>query len=129
LSGYLKLAGRLLSVEGSARWAEAWNFGPSITGEAKVADLANALVKAWGSGRWTTPADVSRNVEAATLRIASDKAVSKLGWQPRWGIDETVRRTVNWYQHFYRDQETSMRQHSLDDIAAYESARQELEGL
>jgi CDP-glucose 4,6-dehydratase len=128
LSGYLTLAARLFPVEESAQWTEAWNFGPSITGEAKVSDLANALVKGWGSGRWSTPVQASGNVEAATLRIASDKAVSLLGWQPRWGLNETVRRTVDWYQHFYLDQASSMREHSLHDIASYESARGELEG-
>jgi CDP-glucose 4,6-dehydratase len=121
LSGYLALAGHLLSDERPAKWAEAWNFGPSVNDEARVADLATALVKAWGSGRWTTPSDSAVNVEAKTLRIAIDKAVSTLGWQPRWHLDETVSRTVDWYRHFYQEPKNSMRKHSLDDIVAYEA--------
>jgi CDP-glucose 4,6-dehydratase len=120
LSGYLRLAARLLS-DTPAMWAEAWNFGPMINDEAKVADLATALVGAWGSGGWTTPTDMSPDVEAKTLRIAIDKAVSTLGWRPRWHLDEAVKRTVDWYRHFYDDPNGTMRQHSLDDIAAYES--------
>ena len=122
LSGYLTLAGRLLSDERPATWAQAWNFGPSVQDEARVGDLASAVVKAWGSGRWTTPPDTAGNVEAKSLRIAIDKAVSILGWQPRWHLDETVSRTVAWYRHFYQDPRASMRKHSLDDIAAYEAA-------
>ena len=49
LSGYLRLAGLLLADEQPARWAEAWNFGPSIIDEATVADLATAVVKNWGA--------------------------------------------------------------------------------
>jgi len=125
LSGYLTLAGRLISDENPARWAEAWNFGPSIIDEATVADLANALIKDWGAGGWTTPPGPAVHDEAKTLRIASDKAVSLLGWQPRWNLDETVNRTVGWYRHFYQDPGSSMRDHSLDDIASYEATSRE----
>jgi CDP-glucose 4,6-dehydratase len=122
LSGYLKLAGRLLADEHPATWAEAWNFGPSLIDEAKVADLADALIKAWGTGRWSTPSDSPLNDEAQSLRIASDKAVSMLSWHPRWHLEETVRRTMDWYRHFYQEPKNSMRAHSLDDIEAYEAA-------
>lgn len=122
LSGYLALAERLLSHKQPSEWAQAWNFGPSINDEARVADLATALINAWGTGRWTTPLDVTSSVEARTLRISIDKAVSVLGWHPRWHLEETVTRTIDWYRHFYRDPSASMQQHSFDDIKAYEDA-------
>jgi len=84
-----------------------------------VADLATALVDRWGSGRWTTPSATGGDVEAKTLRIAIDKAVTTLGWQPRWHLRETVRRTVEWYRAYYRDPEDSTRRHTLADIDAY----------
>jgi CDP-glucose 4,6-dehydratase len=122
LSGYLELAGRLLAGEHPERWAEAWNFGPAVNDEASVAELATALVKAWGEGRWTTPSAAIANVEAKTLRIAIDKAVSGLGWRPRWHLYETVSRTVEWYREYYSNPKASMRDHSLDDISAYEAS-------
>jgi CDP-glucose 4,6-dehydratase len=122
LSGYLTLAAHLLSDPSSAMWTQAWNFGPAFSDEARVADLATALISAWGSGRWTTPSGSGANVEARTLRIAIDKAVTKLGWQPRWHLEETVSRTVDWYRHFYQDPGASMRAHSIEDIEAYEGA-------
>jgi CDP-glucose 4,6-dehydratase len=122
LSGYLRLGGLLLSDQDLSLWTDAWNFGPWVSDEAAVADLATAVVKAWGSGRWTTPTAAVANVEAKTLRIAIDKAVSTLGWEPRWRLDETVRRTVDWYLHYYRHPKSSMQQHSLHDIDAYEAA-------
>jgi CDP-glucose 4,6-dehydratase len=126
LSGYLTLAGRLLSDPDPSKWAEAWNFGPLVTDEARVADLATAVVNAWGSGSWTTPIGTAPNIEAKTLRIAIDKAVSTLSWHPRWRLDETVHRTVDWYRHYYRDPESSMQEHSLRDIEAYEFAVREI---
>lgn len=122
LSGYVALAERLLADEHSDRWAEAWNFGPIVSEEAPVAELADAIIKAWGGGRWTTSPTTVSDVEAKTLRIAIDKAVSLLGWRPRWDLDETVHRTIAWYRDYYQEPERSMRDRSLDDISAYESS-------
>lgn len=121
LSGYLALADRLLTDPSPARWAGAWNFGPQPVDEATVADLATAIVSNWGAGRWISPPGTRSDIEAVTLRIAIDKAVSLLGWRPRWHLPETVKRTVDWYREFYRDPGKSMRQRSLSDIEAYQS--------
>ncbi|MGH9088368.1 MAG: NAD-dependent epimerase/dehydratase family protein, partial [Acidimicrobiales bacterium] len=122
LSGYLQLAGRLHATDDPERWAGAWNFGPFPSEEATVGRLADAVVGAWGSGRWVSPASAERDVEAASLRIAADKAISCLGWRPRWGFDETVRRTVAWYRRYFDGGGDSMRSASLADIAAYEAS-------
>jgi CDP-glucose 4,6-dehydratase len=119
LSGYLELAATLASGDHLERWAQAWNFGPLPTEEATVADLASSIVAAWGSGRWTTPSAALVDVEAKTLRISIDKAISELGWRPRWQLGETVTRTVEWYRRYYRSPHDSMQQHSLADIEAY----------
>jgi CDP-glucose 4,6-dehydratase len=121
LSGYLALAARLLSGDDPAKWSDAWNFGPLVHNEARVADLATAVVSAWGAGRWS-PGDSTPNIEAKMLRISIDKAVSVLGWRPQWDLSDTVDRAVGWYRRYYEDPETSMRDHSLRDIAAYEDA-------
>lgn len=122
LSGYLTLAARLVEVDQAQQWAEAWNFGPLPTDEASVSDLATAIVGAWGSGAWVAATSEKVGVEAKTLRISIDKAVSCLDWKPRWGFTETIARTVQWYRAYYEGSSGSMRRHSLDDIAAYENA-------
>jgi CDP-glucose 4,6-dehydratase len=119
LSGYLEVAAKLAVDQHLGKWAQAWNFGPLPTEEATVADLASSIVAAWGSGRWTTPGTPPPDVEAKTLRISIDKAISELDWRPRWQLDETVSRTVDWYRHYYDAPEDSMVQHSLADIEAY----------
>jgi CDP-glucose 4,6-dehydratase len=122
LSGYLTLASQMLRPQG-AHLAQAWNFGPLTTHEATVADLATAVVQSWGSGGWVRAEDApAADIEAKTLRISIDKAVSQLGWQPRWGFEETVQRTVAWYRSFYESGGESGRDASLSDIAAYQSA-------
>jgi CDP-glucose 4,6-dehydratase len=123
LSGYLLLASRLLGDAGSGVLDQAWNFGPLAESEASVEDLATAIVHAWGSGKWVSDQVDPNDVEAATLRIAIDKAMNQLGWRPRWGFDETVNRTVNWYRAFYRGDGPDAHRLSLSDIESYEGAR------
>jgi CDP-glucose 4,6-dehydratase len=121
LSGYLSLASHLLGDDSQA-WAQAWNFGPLATAEATVAALADAVIDQWGSGRWEAEAGMTPHLEAKTLRISIDKAVTLLGWRPRWDFDETVQRTVAWYRTYYEAPTTEMRKVCLSDIEAYESS-------
>ena len=122
LSGYLSLGAGLLDHSHGGAFEGAWNFGPSIDNEATVAKLADAVIAAWGSGHWTTPVNAASDVEARTLRIAIDKAVTQLSWRPRWSFEETISRTVDWYRDFYRHPHDSTLARSLEDIEAYESA-------
>jgi CDP-glucose 4,6-dehydratase len=122
LSGYLALAERMVTDDGSGLWNAAWNFGPLTTDEATVADLATAVVESWGEGRWVPAPRTAGDVEARTLRIAIDKAATLLQWAPRWRFSETVDRTVQWYRAYYAEEGRSMRDRSLLDIEAYEGA-------
>jgi CDP-glucose 4,6-dehydratase len=121
LSGYLTLAAQMLGTSDPREWLQAWNFGPLTTEETSVGHLASAIVDAWGSGSWRTDGH-HENVEAKTLRICIDKAVSGLGWKPRWAFEETVTRTVQWYRAYYDNTVASMQLHSLEDLAAYEDS-------
>lgn len=96
LGGYLLLGARL-SEGDAAPFCEAWNFGPAPGAARPVRELAEALVKGWGKGRWEDRRDPRAPHEAMALRLSIDKAQAQLGWLPRWDFDETVRRTVEWY--------------------------------
>ncbi len=45
------------------------------------------------------------------------KAESVLGWKQQWDVTETMKRTAEWYKHFYAG--TDARELSLADITAY----------
>src|SRR5213078_711216 len=51
ITGYL-LLGAKLAGEGGQDFATGWNFGPLPNQFYTVAELADALVKAWGCGAW-----------------------------------------------------------------------------
>ncbi len=120
LSGYLTLAARLLASTDPAL-CSGWNIGPLPGGELSVREVVEAFLQEWGAGSWRDISDAEEPHEADVLRLAIDKALSQLGWRPRWNIEETLRRTVRWYRR-YHEHGGSMREMSLQQIAAYEAA-------
>jgi len=95
LSGYLQLA-EALAADPAAH-AEAWNFGPQLEANRPVAELVEALHQ-HRPGQWHDHSDPHAPHEAGLLHLVIDKAVSRLGWQPRWDFAATVARTAGWYR-------------------------------
>jgi CDP-glucose 4,6-dehydratase len=117
LAGYLWLGAKLAET-GGERHADAWNFGPLPTEVRNVADLADAMLAAWGRPGWKLAVDPDAPHEAGLLRLAIDKAVSGLGWQPVWNFATTVSRTAGWYRDVL-DQTASERAACTADLDAF----------
>jgi CDP-glucose 4,6-dehydratase len=102
LAGYLTLAAGLWARPD--QYAGAWNFGPSTRSCRPVAELVQEVIRQWGSGRWQSPHthQTPQPHEAACLRLCSDKALTLLGWRPRWTFQAAVKRTVEWYRTFHQ---------------------------
>lgn len=95
LGGYLALG--LALADDRQRFGGAWNFGPSPDAVQTVREVVDRAVAAWGEPIEVVlgPADFH---ETQVLRLSIDKATEGLGWRPRWGFEETVKRTVAWYR-------------------------------
>lgn len=97
LSGYLRLAA--LQLEEPARYASAWNFGPSEGVSLTTAELADLFIHSWGSGRRVSPErGLPSPHEAGTLKLDSGKARELLQWRPVYAAEEAVARTAAWYR-------------------------------
>lgn len=122
LGGYLLLGVRLLGAARPQDFCEGWNFGPEAGSAQPVSALATALVKAWGRGEWVDQSDPKAHHEASLLRLSIDKAHARLGWQPRWGFDETIARTVAWYRaQADGASAAALKALTLEQIAAFEA--------
>ncbi len=117
LSGYLQLAEKLYTENGA--FAEAWNFGPEEADARPVAWLVEKLCGRVPGACWRSEA-VQQPHEAGTLKLDSGKAKQRLGWHPRWSLDQALAHTVDWHLAWRKGEE--MRAFSLQQIAAYESA-------
>ena len=122
LAGYMALAQHLYT-EGDA-FAEGWNFGPA-DGDARQVDyLVSELTRLWG-GLASWRCDAKEEVhEAHQLRLDSSKARARLGWAPRWSLDETLLRTVEWYKAFYTGRDVAAC--TLAQIEAYSQQAKKL---
>lgn len=99
LYGYLLLAQHL--DQKGKDYTGAWNFGPNPDNTKNVQYIVENVIKLWKS-KQTIRLD-KRNAphEASFLSLDSHKARKVLKWSPRWGIRETLQRTVEWYHAYY----------------------------
>ena len=97
LAGYLALAERLCG-ETSESFAEGWNFGPSSESERTVGEVADGLMRRWGSGTAWQYDRGEHLHEAMFLKLDSSKARRRLGWAPKWGFQQTLDATTDWYR-------------------------------
>jgi CDP-glucose 4,6-dehydratase len=116
LAGYLLVAERL--AENSADFPPAVNFGPAQSACWPVAQIADAVLDAWGEGRWVEDRDPAAPPETPDLSIDATLAKRTLGWRPRLDIDTAIRWTVEWWRATASG--SDLRSLASDQITAYE---------
>ncbi len=117
LSGYLILAQKLF--EEGVNYAEGWNFGPSDEDARPVQWIVELLTKSWGNGASWTLDGSEHPHEACYLKLDCSKAKARLGWQPRWHLEDTIKAIIEWHQAHARGDD--MRSLTLRQIDAYSS--------
>lgn len=115
LSGYLLLAQKL--YEEGAAYAEAWNFGPNDEDAKPVQWIVERFIRQWGDGASWQLDQGSHPHEAQYLKLDCSKARNKLGWAPRWNLDECLSNIANWHQSQMRGQE--MRKVCVQQIESF----------
>jgi len=78
----------------------AWNFGPQASETRTVEDVARAIVGHLGRGQIDISPTYNQLHEANLLQLNCDKAGQLLGWFPRWGVDQTLKFTADWYKEY-----------------------------
>jgi CDP-glucose 4,6-dehydratase len=117
LSGYLLLAERLFADEA---FAEGWNFGPDPGDARPVRQIVERITELWpGELRWDLDPGPHPH-EAGFLALDSSKARERLGWRPRWSLDDALARIVEWHAA-HRDG-GDLRALSLAQVGAYVSS-------
>lgn len=93
---YLRLAEALVADRGLA--GEAFNFGLEL--RPTMLELTEKVLAMMGRGDLRP---VVQNIASAEIReqyLDAGKARARLGWTPRYGLDEGLRRTIDWYRKF-----------------------------
>ena len=97
LYGYLLLIEKL--AENSLEYDQSWNFGPDEKESKSVSFLIEKLSDEWGK-EIKIKYESSDIHEGNVLMLNSDKARSKLGWQPKMGLELSVKWTARWYKKY-----------------------------
>ena len=97
LSGYLTLGAALAVRQDYEKVAGGFNFGPDPKANRTVKDLVVEILK-HRKGGWVDRCDPKSVHEAGLLNLDIRKAKKVLGWKPRWNFEETVAKTVEWYE-------------------------------
>ena len=119
LGGYLQLGAALW--QDPQKYSGAWNFGPENNSHLTVAQMADRLIKYWGSGSWIDLSDPNAVHEANLLKLNCDKAHAELNWYSALTIDECLHMTADWYKKFYSDTGTKdMYQFCVAQVRNYE---------
>lgn len=98
LSGYMLLAQKMWDEP--TKYCEGWNFGPRAESITPVWDVAQDVVKYYGSGTLNDVSDPNALHEAKLLMLDISKAKFLLGWEPRMNIHQCVELTVDWYKRY-----------------------------
>ncbi len=115
LSGYMCLAERL--AESGDAFAEAWNFSPAVEEARPVSWLVERLAQRWPGELSVNVVPASDQHEARLVKLDASKARQRLGWAPRWSLDQAVEAIVEWYAA-YRERR-DLRAVTLKQIGAF----------
>jgi CDP-glucose 4,6-dehydratase len=96
VDGYLCLAEGL--AKGSVSYGEAFNFGLEL--RLQVIDLVEKILRLMGASDLRPIIQDAARTEIREQYLDSSKARYILGWFPRFGVDEGLHLTIDWYKDF-----------------------------
>ena len=115
LSGYLILAEELYNK--GQDFAGAFNFGPRDEDCQSVESILNTINVNWEDcPGWKLDNEANPH-EARFLKLDISKAKDKLNWTPKWNLESTIKRIVDWNTAFNRQE--NMREHCINEIKSY----------
>ena len=115
LAGYLTLAEKLWEKDATSG---AYNFGPNSNEVASVRDVIEKAREVFGQGEITFDESSSDCHEAGLLALEVSKSRKILHIEPKWPLNDSIRRTMEWYSKLGQGQ--NARVLCLNDIEDYE---------
>ncbi len=119
LHGYITLAEKLLTPgPDAARFATAFNFGPTEDDAQPVGWIVDKMTTFWGDGAtWVLDPDPGVH-EAGYLKLDASRARAELNWRPRLRLETALQWLVEWYKASLTD--ADLQALTYKQIAAYE---------
>lgn len=88
----------------NASFADSYNVGPDDSDCVNTEKLVELFCKAWGKdASWHTECNKDAPHEANFLKLDCSKIKKAINWNPRWHIEDAVKKTVEWYKAYVDD--------------------------
>ncbi len=95
-----------------------YNIGPKIENCISTGELADIFCREWGENiSWENISERNAPHEANFLKLDCSKIQSVFGWTPKWNIDKSVKKTVEWYKEYFAG--TNMHDYAIRQIKEY----------
>ncbi len=140
LSGYLLLAQKMYTD--GPTYEGAWNFGPNDKDARSVQEVLEILIRNWDKqiienlsylqnekdtsgdknlnnlkkAKWDKETEEQLH-EAHFLKLDCSKAKNRLGWEPRWGLENAIEKIIEWHRADFSNQK--MAEITLLQIKSY----------
>lgn len=114
LAGYLWLGAGLMN--GTTRFADAWNFGPLPDEAITCAAIAERCRALWGSAVAIEVPAAPGVHETSILKVNWEKAAAE-GWHPVYSWEDALEHTVEWWKHYEAARATQNRMDMYDFCA------------
>ena len=105
LTAYLLVAQRQME---DISLAGSYNIGPFETDRLHTGELATCFCEIWGEGAsWESRMQPGAVHEASYLWLDSAKIRARLGWSPRWTVEDALRATIEWTKACLRGEDAA----------------------
>lgn len=102
LSGYLVLTEKLYF--NNEKFSGAWNFGPNINDCKPVEWIVEKMISVSGKNIDWVLDKKSNPHEANTLILDNNKSKKFLKWKPKWNIEESITKIIEWHKKNLNDE-------------------------
>lgn len=81
-----------------------YNVGPDDGDCITTGDLVNMFCKKWGEGQTWEDKFIGGPHEANFLKLDCSKLKSTFNWKPRWDVETTIEKTVEWSKSYFNNE-------------------------
>ena len=65
----------------------------------EVSDVVDLVIKIYGKGIWRQSDEKTEFTESEILHLDSKKSKTQLDWNPKFDINESIKKTIDWYKY------------------------------
>jgi CDP-glucose 4,6-dehydratase len=98
LNGYLMLAERLYND--GIEFAQPWNFGPNDHDAKTVEWVVSKFCEEWDNAPGYVIEKGPHLHEANYLKLDCSKAMTELGWLPKWDVETAIYKVIHWTKQY-----------------------------